>query len=49
MSELINTADYDSYKVNNPNGIRKKLLFNHTLRQKVGEFVEDEILAYEIK
>lgn len=49
MSELINTADYENYKVDNPNGIRKKLLFIHTLRQKVGEFVEDEILAYEIK
>lgn len=49
IRELINTADYEAYKVDNPNGIQKKLLFNHTLRQKVGEFVEDEVLAYEIK
>lgn len=49
IRELINTANYEGYKVDNPNGIQKKLLFNHTLRQKVGEFVEDEILVYEIK
>lgn len=49
IRELINTADYASYKKNNPDGIQKKLLYNHTLRQEVGKFVEDEILSYEVK
>lgn len=48
MKELLNSADYESYKEENPDGIQKKLLYNHTLRQKVSDFVKDEILKYEI-
>lgn len=48
MKELLNSADYESYKEENPDGIQKKLLYNHILRQKVSDFVKDEILKYEI-
>lgn len=49
IRELLNTADYESYKEKNPEGIQKKLMYNYTLRQEVGKFVEDEILTYEVK
>lgn len=49
IREVVNTADFDSYKKENPNGIQRKLLYRRSLREKVGEFVEKEILPYEIK
>src|SRR5699024_6654848 len=49
ISELLNTADYESYKAENPDGYDKKLIYNYNLRQEVGEFVEEEILTYELK
>jgi type I restriction enzyme R subunit len=49
IKELLSTADYESYRAENPNGYSKKLIYKHNLRQEVGEFVEDEILTYEVK
>lgn len=49
IRELLNTADYESYKAENPDGYDKKLIYNYNLRQEVGEFVEEEILTYELK
>ena len=49
IKELLSTADYESYRAENPDGYSKKLIYNYNLRQEVGEFVEDEILTYEVK